>query len=127
VGAFVEVAGTTFEGEPVVADKAEGTISVAGGKFTLDSVPDHAFTLVIRRGESRTVFRDLSASDFPRTFVLETPGSIIGRVEGSWQRPETCVRIRASIDRTWVGREVRPDGDGRFRIDDLARATIASS
>jgi hypothetical protein len=120
VGAVAEIADWTFEGESVIASKARGESSGTDGRIMLNEVPTGSFTLVIHRGESRTVFPDLSAADFPRTFVIEPSGSIIGRVEGEWQRPETCVRIRVSVDRTWVGREVRPDGDGRFRIDDLA-------
>jgi hypothetical protein len=119
-GAVIEVSDVTFGGEPVVANEAHGVVTDRNGKFVLDEIPIGAFTLVIRKGEERAVFRNLSVEEFPRLLVIESTGSIVGRVEGDWQRPETCVRIRFTVDGTWVGREVRPDGDGRFRIDDLA-------
>jgi protocatechuate 3,4-dioxygenase beta subunit len=119
-GASIEIAETTFDGRPALTHEPFGTPSGPDGRFLLDTVPDGPFTLVVRRGENRTIFADLRANDFPRTFVLEPAGEIIGTINGSWARPETCVRIRISFDRTWVGREVRPDPDGRFHISDLA-------
>lgn len=120
VGASVEIAERTFDGRATLTRDLFGTTTGPGGEFLLDTVPSGTITLVVRRGENRTVFSDLHAEEFPRTFVIEEEGSIVGSVAGSWVRPETCVRIRVSQNRTWIGREVRPDADGRFQVSNLS-------
>lgn len=120
VGASVEIAESTFNGRAVLSREPFGSLTGVNGSFAIDTVPNGAFTLVIRRGESRSVFTDIHAGDFPRSFVLERDGEIVGTVNGSWARPETCARIRVSLDQTWIGREIRPDPDGRFRVSSLA-------
>jgi hypothetical protein len=120
VGASVEIADSTFDGRAAVTREPFGASTGVDGSFLIDTVPDGTFTLVIRRGQSCAVFADLRSGDFPRTFVLEPEGEIVGTVNGSWTRPETCVRIRVSLDHTWIGQEVRPDADGRFHVSSLA-------
>jgi hypothetical protein len=109
-GAVAEITETTFVGEAVIANKPEGTTSASNGKFMLDSAPMQTFTLVIRYGESRAVFRDLSASDFPARSCLKPRFHYrTRRGYGSDQKPAS-VFVRRS---TGPGSaEVRPDGDG---------------
>jgi hypothetical protein len=109
-----------FAGVPFLSDHLTGVRSASDGSFTLAGAA-RSFALVVRApGCGSALFSDLRAADFPRDLPISAPGSIVGQVTTPWQSPDTCLRIRASQDRSWVCEEVHPDVSGRFRFAALS-------
>jgi carboxypeptidase family protein len=111
---------SAFSGE-IFASEHRSVVKTGGdGVFTLQGVTSHVSLVVMAPGRGSTLFSDLRADEFPRDLTICSPGSIDGQVVSPWQSPETCIRIRACLDRTWIGEEVHPDAAGRFRFAALS-------
>jgi len=119
-GAEVIEPTAAFGGQLFLSDHQTGVKTASDGSFTLSGATPSIALVVRAPGRGTTLFSDLRAADFPRDLTIASPGSIDGQVITPWQSPETCVRVRASLDRTWVGQELHPDVTGRFRFASLS-------